>query len=94
MRAIRVGIPVGKACTLVVRHGRAMEPPDGIQEVLQSLAAQVPDLGGVLGQVRLSPAPGGAAGGVSLVDNGLGSLLDSSGTPQAVRILVGTLTRN
>jgi hypothetical protein len=48
----------------------------------------------VIGQVRLTPTPGGATGPVSLADNGLGSLLDASGTPRAVRILVGTLTRD
>jgi len=60
----------------------------------KGLAAQVADLGGVIGQIRLNPVAGAPKGTVTLVDNGLATLLDVSGTPQAVRVLVGTLTLN
>jgi hypothetical protein len=63
----------------------------------KGLANQVADVGsgqGVIGKIQLSPLPGAAAGAVSLVDNGLGTVLDSSGTPYAIQVQVGTLTLN
>jgi hypothetical protein len=61
----------------------------------KGLASQVADIGsgqGVIGKIQLTPVPGAAAGAVSLVDNGLGTVLDSSGTPYAIQVLVGSLT--
>ena len=92
----------------VVTNGSVFVPATGSQVVQgwvnagrlqgivsnKGLAAQVADIGGVIGQIRLTPAPGGAAGPVGLADNGLGSLLDASGTPRPVRVQVGTLTRD
>ncbi len=46
----------------------------------------------VIGKISLTPVSGGPAGQVSLVDNGLGTVLDPSGTPYAVPVVVGTLT--
>jgi hypothetical protein len=61
----------------------------------KGLAAQVGDIGnGVIAKIELTPVPGAATGLVSLVDNGLGTVLDSSGTPYPVQVLVGTLTLN
>ena len=61
----------------------------------KGLAGQVADIGqskGVIGQIRLSPVPGAAAGAVTLTDNGLATLLDNTGTVTPVQVLVGTLT--
>jgi hypothetical protein len=61
----------------------------------KGLTGQVADIGqskGVIGQIRLTPVPGAAAGAVTLTDNGLGSLLDNTGTVTPVQVLVGTLT--
>lgn len=63
----------------------------------KGLGGQVGDIGrskGVIGQIRLIPVPGAAAGAVTLTDNGLATILDSSGTPSPVPVLVGTLTLN
>jgi hypothetical protein len=63
----------------------------------KGLAGQVADIGrskGVIGQIRLSPVPGAAAGHVNLADNGLATLLDNTGTPSPVPVLVGSLTLN
>jgi len=61
----------------------------------KGLAGQVSDIGqskGLIGQIRLTPVPGAAAGAVSLTDNGLASLLDNTGTVTPVQVLVGALT--
>jgi hypothetical protein len=61
----------------------------------KGLSGQVSDIGqskGVIGKIRLSPAPGAAAGTVNLTDNGLATLLDNTGTVTPVQVLVGTLT--
>jgi len=58
--------------------------------------AQVSDLGNaggaVIARIPLAPVPGGAAGAVQLADTGLGTILDSSGTPYPVTVSIGSLT--
>jgi hypothetical protein len=61
---------------------------------LGNLVADIGSGRGVIARISLAPVPGAAAGPVSLVDNGLGSVLDSSGTPYAIQVQVGTLTLN
>jgi len=64
----------------------------------KGFANQVNDIGvtqGIIGKLALIPVQGGAADtAVSLADNGLGTVLDSSGTPYPIQVLVGTLTLN
>ncbi len=59
-------------------------------------AAQVSDIGNaggaVIARITLAPAQGGASGAVQLTDTGLGTILDSSGTPYPVPVSIGTLT--
>lgn len=63
----------------------------------KGLANQLSDIGvstGVLATVRLAPVSGAAAGTVTLTDSGLGTSMDQGGTPEAIHLLVGTLTLN
>ncbi len=59
-------------------------------------AAQVGDIGNaggaVIARITLAPVQGGASGTVQFTDNGLGTILDSSGTPYPVTVSIGTLT--
>ena len=59
----------------------------------KGLANGVSDLGtGIIAKIRLTP--GSATGSVNLADAGLGTILDQGGTPQPIKILVGTLSNN
>jgi hypothetical protein len=63
----------------------------------KGLASQVADIGsaqGVIARIELTAVPGAPAGAVSLVDNGLGTVLDSSGQSQPIQVQVGALTIN
>jgi hypothetical protein len=48
----------------------------------------------MIGKIVLTPVQGGTSGPVALADNGLGTVLDASGTPYPVTFMVGTLTLN
>ncbi len=60
----------------------------------KGIADPVANLGpsqGLIGRIRLVPAPGAAAGPVSLADSGLATLLDRTGTATPVQVAVGSL---
>jgi hypothetical protein len=48
----------------------------------------------VIAKIVLTPVTTGTAGNANLVDSGLGTILDASGTPYAVSVNVGTLILN
>jgi hypothetical protein len=59
----------------------------------KGLSTQVADLGTqVIAKITLQPVLGGFSGAVSLKDNGLGNLVDKTGTFYTFPVQVGTLT--
>jgi len=60
----------------------------------KGLANQVADIGfarGIIARLELTAVPGAPAGAVSLVDNGLGTVLDGSGQSHPIQVQVGAL---